>query len=225
MSRFGRWYAKTYKNVPYIMAFGTCFVKGSLADGVTQTKIEEPRNGARKFNMKRNVRFATWSGAYCGGVQHFVYNVLYSRLFPGTHLAHRVSATLVDTAIHGPMIYLPTYYISKSYLTGGTATDGLNEYSGNLRDIVISYWKVWCPTVLVTMTIMPMEFRILFISGVSLFWLMLLSYKAPMVDHAADPDLDEYRVTEPLDIDEGKSDDSRDIDVVPSENVHLQHTH
>ena len=118
--------------------------------------------------------------------QHFVYNVLYLRLFPGTHLLSRLSATTADTLIHGPLVYLPTYYVCKSLLTGGTAKEGLNEYSGNLWDIVTAYWKVWCPTVLITMTVMPMEFRILFISGVSLFWLMLLSYKAPMIDHQGD---------------------------------------
>lgn len=171
------------------MAFGTCFFKGSISDGVTQTKLEDrshSTNAKNTLDIKRNLRFSTWSGAYCGAVQHFVYNVLYLRLFPGIHLSSKLAATTVDTLIHGPLVYLPTYYVCKSLLTGGSATDGLTEYSGNLWDIVTAYWKVWCPTVLITMTVMPMEFRILFISGVSLFWLMLLSYKAPMIEHDRD---------------------------------------
>merc|ERR1719397_1039324 len=121
MSKFGRWYSTTYKKMPYLMAFATCFCKGSLSDSVTQTKIEDRKKGAKTFDLKRNWRFATWSGAYCGSVQHFVYNVLYLRLFPGTQLLSRIGATTFDTMVHGPMVYLPTYFVCKSLLTGGTA--------------------------------------------------------------------------------------------------------
>lgn len=165
------------------MAFGTCFIKGSISDGVTQTKIEK-RSADKGVDLKRNVRFAAWSGAYCGSIQHFVYNVLYLRMFPSTHIASRLLCTSFDTLVHGPWVYLPTYYVCKSLLTGGKAKDGLAEFTDNWWDIVTAYWKVWFPSVLITMTVIPMQFRILFISGVSLFWLMLLSYKAPMVDHS-----------------------------------------
>merc|ERR550525_715988 len=158
-----------------------------------QAKIEKDSTD-KGVDIKRNLRFAAWSGAYCGSIQHFVYNVLYLRMFPSTHIASRLLCTSFDTLVHGPWVYLPTYYVCKSLLTGGNAKDGLTEFTGNWWDIVTAYWKVWFPTVLITMTVIPMQFQILFISGVSLFWLMLLSYKAPMTDRTDSTGL----VEEPL---------------------------
>ena len=170
------------------MAFGTCFVKGSISDGITQTKLEKQcdDNNNAILDYKRNMRFATWSGAYCGCIQHWVYNIFYGRLFPGTSILSRALCTAFDCTIHAPMFYFPSYYISKSLMTGGTANDGLNEYINNKWDILIPYWRIWIPTIFAVMFFIPFEFRVITIGLVSLFWLILLSYMVPMKDKDED---------------------------------------
>ena len=185
MSRFFNWYSRTYKRLPYPMAFITCFGKGSLSDGITQTKLEKNTKQIHKdqwLDYKRNVRFAVWSGTYCGCIQHFVYNVLYARLFPSTTVLSRLICTLFDCFVHGPVSYFPSYYISKSLMTGGTAMEGFDEYRNNIWKILTPYWKVWCPSIFLIMFFLPPQFRVLAIAGVSLFWLILLSYMSPMVE-------------------------------------------
>ena len=175
------------------MAFGTCFIKGNISDGITQRKLENPsdenRDNDRFLDYKRNIRFAIWSGVYCGSIQHWIYNVLYAKIFPGTSIMSRLICTTFDCTIHGPCVYMPSYYVSKSLMTGGNAKVGLNEYRDNAWEILMTYWKVWVPTVFGVMFFVPPEFRVLAIGGVSLFWLILLSYVAPMVDINNDPDV------------------------------------
>lgn len=190
MSALGRAYSKWYKKLPYIMAFGTCFIKGGMSDAFTQRQLEGiPADNDQFLDYKRNARFATWSGAYCGCVQHWVYNVAYAYLFPGTSVMSRLICTAFDCTFHGPMVYIPCYYVSKSLMTGGTAKEGWNEFWDNKWETLRAYWKVWCPTVFVVMFFIPPEFRVLLIGAVSLFWLVVLSYIAPMVDQEEIEDL------------------------------------
>merc|ERR1712228_157156 len=169
---------------PYALAFATCFIKGSASDGIAQTKLEN----AATMDWKRNTRFATWSAGYCGMFQHWIYNILYARLFPSASVMSRIACTACDCSIHGPLVYLPTYYVCKSLMTGGSAKDGFDEWWINKWDISKAYWKVWIPTVFVMMFFIPFEFRVLTLSVVSLFWLVIVSYMAPMVDNEKNED-------------------------------------
>lgn len=58
-------YMSFYSKSPYIASFGTCLVKGALADGIAQTQIEKNEH----FSVRRNALFALWSAAYCGCAQ------------------------------------------------------------------------------------------------------------------------------------------------------------
>lgn len=61
LSRYMSFYSKS----PYVASFGTCLVKGAVADGIAQTQIEK----TEKFCIRRNALFALWSAAYCGCAQ------------------------------------------------------------------------------------------------------------------------------------------------------------
>eukprot|EP01084_Bolivina_argentea_P088057 158975_1 len=192
MFRFGQWYAKTYRHWPYTLAFATCFVKGSISDSITQKKLEKNTINSNQDNWldyKRNARFATWSGAYCGSVQHFVYNVLYARLFPASSVLSKVCCTAFDGLIHVPFFYFPSYYLFKSLFLGGNGIDGLNEFWDNKWKILTTYWKIWTPIIFSVMFFVPFEFRVGTIGVASLFWLILLSYIAPMTDSDHDKDI------------------------------------
>ena len=60
--------------------------------------------------------------------------------------------------------------------------EGFDEYRNNIWNILTPYWKVWCPSIFLIMFFLPPQFRVLAIAGVSLFWLILLSYMSPMVE-------------------------------------------
>ena len=182
MSRLKRWYSECYVKWPYIMAFGTCVCKGSISDNITQTKLEQNSKSQNEFDWKRNVRFSVWSGLYCGSFQHLVYNVFYSRLFPVITPMNRIAVTIVDCFGHVPFVAMPNYYIFRSLILGGSAVDGVYDYWNEKWNVLSAYWKLWIPAMFCIMSFVPYEFRILSIGVVSIVWLAILSYLAPMID-------------------------------------------
>ena len=70
-------YAELSTKRPYAVAFGSCAVKGVIADTISQRIVE----GKQEQNWKRTAVFAFYGGWYCGWFQHALYNVGYARLF------------------------------------------------------------------------------------------------------------------------------------------------
>lgn len=219
VKRVTGWYSRSYKLWPYSLAFATCYVKGALADGFTQTQVEKERlqqqqerellskNNGRgsingitsdrinsgvtsicglnynsiNFDVGRNVRFAAYSGVYCGSFQHFVYNVFYSRYLPGSSISRTLCRSLFDNFIHAPLIAMPCFFIVKSLFNNGSIRDGLKECWNEKLNVLKSYWKIWIPSTFCIMYFLPPEFRIFAIGLTSLVWLVVLSYMSPMV--------------------------------------------
>lgn len=161
-------------SAPLTTAFATCFVKGSASDAIAQTQVERHE----RFDWRRNVAFALFSGGYLGIGQHYVYNVAFTRLLGrGTDLATGLKKVVADSAVHVPMIYLPLYYPYKAMVLGdGSALDGLQRYRHDAYDVLTTYWSAWPAVHLCSFTVMPQELRISFVAGVSFVWLVYLSY-------------------------------------------------
>lgn len=177
---------------PHSTAFGTCFVKGVLADAFAQHVIEGRRliahdaggDGAGAYSVVRTLSFAVFSGAYLGCGQHVVYNVAFTRLFGASpSLATGAKKVAADAIIHVPFIYLPLYYAFEQVVVfRSPAADGLRRlYVGDdktgpeLVPVMEKYVKVFPLVHLANFTVVPPEMRIAVVAGVSFFWLIILS--------------------------------------------------
>ena len=178
MKSFLGWYSKWYDKIPYTAAFITCYIKGTLADGITQTST----NG--NIDMARNIRFSIWSGGYCGCIQHYIYNILYQRIFPIHSIRNTIFKTLIDNGFTMPFFSLPQYCVFKSWLLGDKNwfQQGITNYRNELWGVMKYYWRVWLIGTFIALSL-PIQFRILTIGCISLGWLMILSAISPMSDH------------------------------------------
>lgn len=61
-------------------------------------------------------------------------------------------------------------------IEGKTAMQGLRHYMGEARQTLMAAWAVWTPVQLVTFALVPPQFRVAWISFVSIMWLALLSH-------------------------------------------------
>ena len=85
MAAFYGFYGRAYRAMPYSIAFLTCYIKGTIADSITQS-VEVKMHTTQhmnpkfdKFDILRNIRFSLYSGIYCGSIQHFIYNIFYRK--------------------------------------------------------------------------------------------------------------------------------------------------
>merc|ERR1712087_971246 len=73
------------------------------------------------------------------------------------------------------------YFTAKSWMTGGSVRDGWDEYMRTKWSVLPAYYKVWTPATFAILFFVPFQFRVLVLSVISLFWLIVLSFKVPMV--------------------------------------------
>jgi len=159
-------------------------VKGSASDLLTQAAVEQKP----EVDWRRNVAFATFSGAYLGCGQHLIYNVLFTRWF-GSALdtATAVKKVAMDGIWHVPMVYLPLYYAFQDTVLRGGPMDGLRRYREEWLDCMKPYWSMWTFFHFANFRFTPPELRIGLVAGMSFLWLMVLSYvshRAHDVSHA-----------------------------------------
>ena len=170
-------YSQAYLRHPYRAAFFTALVKGSIADGVAQLQVEQRGS----LDIRRNVLFSTWSAAYCGSAQHFIFNRLFSRAFgEGTGVAVALTKASADSFIATPLLGIPIYYACKPLIEQGEfrPIDGLKEYAEIFCDFYFKPAMVWIPAHLLTFSVIPQQLRILWTASVSLGWLSFVSYTA-----------------------------------------------
>lgn len=169
-----RTYRSASRAAPLGCAFATCWVKGSASDAVSQKIIEQKES----LDVRRNLAFATFSGAYLGIGQHMVYNVAFTRILgSGTDLFTGVTKVVADSTVHVPLIYLPLYYPFETVALGkGSVADGLQRYRADAYDVLTTYWSTWPLVHLVSFTVIPQELRISFVACVSFVWLVYLSW-------------------------------------------------
>jgi protein Mpv17 len=185
MAALLRRYARFYERRPYVTSFVTCLAKGSIADAATQAWLEKrPR-----LDVRRTALFGLWSAAYCGCAQHYIFNVVFARVFGiGTGFGVALRKACADSFIATPLLGIPIYYSCKPLIegTGGLSSfpmDGLREYAGIFREFYFKPAMVWIPAHLLTFSLIPQPLRIGWTATVSLGWLSFVSMTSH-ADHA-----------------------------------------
>lgn len=178
--KYGMWYDKH----PYRTAFATCFVKGCMADLICQISLE--KKSLKEVDIARNLRFSTYGGAYFGCVQHIIYNTLFDWIFPRHTTVTALGRAFLDQFVHVPFLALPAYCMFKGVLTGGTLWSGLKEYMADPWRIIAPTWKIWIPGSIVIFYFVPYTFRIAAVASLSLVFMVVLSFVAPMEDQPKD---------------------------------------
>ena len=185
------------KAVPakYPFAFGVLIsgFKTSFSDLLVQKVV----NQNEQIDWRRNAAFATFGFIYLGGIQYALYVPIFGRLFPNMAkftakplkeklkdipgLCNVGLQTFLDQCVHHPLLYFPTFYITKEIVMGGA--DGkkpdisrvLTNYRDNMKEDLIALWKIWVPAMFFNFAVMPMHLRIPFTAGISLGWTCVLS--------------------------------------------------
>ncbi|CEM03336.1 unnamed protein product [Vitrella brassicaformis CCMP3155] len=178
MRGFFGWYKRNYDKHPYVMAFCTCAIKASASDCLAQMVVEKND----KFDVGRNLKFTLWGAVQTGAIQHWAYNVVFTRMYgTSTTLVNALKKTLTECFVYIPLLYMPNYYLFKAVLNGKSVTDGVQMYCDEIGGVIPRYAMIWIPANFINFgPLMPMQFRIAFAASVSFCWSILLSCLSPM---------------------------------------------
>jgi hypothetical protein len=55
--------------------------------------------------------------------------------------------------------------------------DGLNKYMEHVqfRGLLTKYWSIWLPVQCLTFSVVPAQYRVVFVAAISFLWVILLS--------------------------------------------------
>ena len=162
-----------YTKYPYLSAFVTVSIKAALADGLAQANEFNP-----KFNPWRNLAFFLYGGLYQGCAQNWIYNVWFPQMFGnGADFFTVLKKVCFDSMVITTIICLPSAYILKAIVFQYGPWEAWIRYYTDITEngLFFYYWTLWIPVQSCTFSIVPEQFRILFIAVVSFFWVIILS--------------------------------------------------
>jgi hypothetical protein len=96
---------------------------------------------------------------------------------------------LFDIVVHLPMMYFPTYYTVKEFVSGSTwnpvdwVRDGVTKYSHNLEEDLTAMVQLWGPSDCVQF-VLPIHIRMPFRHIVSFFWTAYVSFTRGSIEPA-----------------------------------------
>jgi len=197
------------KNNPFAFQMIVATLKTSAADLMTQMVVE-----GKKFSevdFKRNGIFVVFGFAYLGGFQWWIMVNKYRQWFPTMDRFAKLSfaeklkdkagiidagrMVLFDIFVHLPLMYFPTYYTVKEFVSGSSwnpvdwAKDGVTKYAGNAKDDLTAMVKLWGPADCVQF-VLPLHIRMPFRHFVSFFWTAYVSFTRGKVDPDVVPPLE-----------------------------------
>ena len=178
------------RRFPISFGVSVSAAKTVAADAFAQTRLEG--RSLHELDLRRTGIFFVWGSCYLGGVQYFIYNILFPRfLFPsvGSFIAKPLAQRLadrngmltvakqvwLDQVVHHPLVLFPAFYCVKETIeSGGTlqpgsavVRDALQKYRANFVDDLKVCWGVWIPSFFFNFTICPLWMRVPFVAVVS----------------------------------------------------------
>ena len=180
-----------YRSSPLEAAALTCGVKAACSDTISQ--LQQKRAAVQEalstpFCWSRNRAFMLYGAVYQGGVQHFLYNSVYPKMFgESTDLVTVMEKVAFDNLVHVPFLCLPTMYLLKAVVFDQPLPEAVQRYVADAKaDLLWKYWAIWTPAQCLTFSVVPEHLRIPFVALVSFFWLIILSNISTRPDAAAE---------------------------------------
>jgi hypothetical protein len=189
------------KNHPFAFQLFVATAKTMAADLMVQTVAE--KKSLSEVDWRRNGIFIVFGSVYLGGFQYWLMVNKYRQWFPTMDRFGKLSLgdklkdtagildaakmVLFDITVHLPLMYFPTYYTVKEFVSGKTynpidwARDGLGKYYHNAQEDLVAMVKLWGPSDCVQF-VLPTHIRMPFRHMVSFFWTAYVSFTRGKID-------------------------------------------
>jgi len=143
----------------------------AVGDTMSQ-KLEHPE---APLDTGRSVRMTAW-GAMFAPLAHHWY-ILLDRMVPGAGAAVVAKKVLADQLTWTVAINCAFFFTSTLMATGDPAA-GVAAIQEKLWPTLKVNWLFWPGIVAINVALVPIQYRILFVNFISLFWSAYLSHQA-----------------------------------------------
>ena len=155
---------------------GTLMCAGDVIAQLTLTKKEE------KFDFKRMARSFSIGFCFTGPSLYFWFNRILPKIF-GLQMFSKFTPAkkvLLGVALDQGLFGWWTvglYMFWSNYFTYWNVNKAVQNVKDRVPATMVYAWMIWPWVIYVNLTYVPIEFRVLLVNFVSLFWNLILSYR------------------------------------------------
>ncbi len=164
-----KWYSKQLKEKPIITKCVSSFITSAIGDTLCQKIHKE-----NKFNFVRTLKQASF-GFLTAPYFHFQFSILYPWLFPTITPINLLKLVVFNQATTAP-VFITLFYIYIDAMSGKNIEEIRKELNHKFLPTYMSNIKVWPAIVAFNVTIVPVNWRVLFVNVVGVVWSTYLSY-------------------------------------------------
>lgn len=164
-----RMYNRALTDAPLRAKSATAAVLNVIADLLAQVITNDGGN----LDMRRLARFALFGGLFAGPAGHYWFGLLDSAVRAGG-MRGAVMKMTADQLMFSPFL-LAGFFGMMALMEGKSRKAAKQEVVGKLPSTLTTAWKIWPIINLVNFGLVPAPMRVLFVNGLSVFWISFLS--------------------------------------------------
>ncbi|XP_030751107.1 protein Mpv17-like [Sitophilus oryzae] len=146
----------------------------AAGDAIAQLAIEKKK--LPEFDLSRTAKFGFLGTCFVGPTLTVWYRLLAKQFGTSSSTSTALKKMACDQLIFAPT-FLSIFIANVNFLSGKSVQDIKQELSRTYLDILIVNWKVWPAVQLVNFYCVPLNYQVLLVQGVALFWNTYLSWK------------------------------------------------
>jgi len=135
--------------------------------------IEQKREGVKTIDKSRSLRMFT-VGLSQGPPHHYFY-LLLDKFFPGKTPLVILKKVLLDQILAAPFFAL-TFIYGASLLEGRSLQQCWLEFKMKFPTIYLFDWLIWPPSQFINFSLVPGQYRVLYVNVVTVIWDIFLSF-------------------------------------------------
>ncbi|XP_025110402.1 mpv17-like protein 2 [Pomacea canaliculata] len=152
---------------------GLLFLGDGIVQTIEKTHARKTKEDIVPHDFQRSGRMFI-IGLMLGPFNHFWYKML-DKYIIGTGIKMVTKKIAADQAVAGPF-FCTTFLIASGLLEGKPLKECFAEWKAKFITIYIADWCVWPPAQMINFYFLPTEFRVVYVSMVTLCWNSFLSY-------------------------------------------------
>ena len=181
------WYSNKLDTHPLLTKAITGGLIAGAGDGLCQSLIQVDQ----PYDWVRTVRFGAVGTLYIAPGIHYWYNILATRLAPGTSAVAVLKRVALDQFVFAPPFIaglLTTLWTAEGF----PIIDIPNRLATTLPDVVMANWVLWIPANILNFGFVPIKYQVLFNNTLGLVWNAYLSFSAQQKsEHSTEQYLEE----------------------------------
>ena len=156
---------------PLLTKSVTSSVMTAFSDGICQqlTKGAAKQQTKTKFDFTRSLHVAIVGFVWSGPVTHNWYSILEKIVTIKNPIGGLIARIILDAIIFSP-VTVTGYFACRSILEGSGMAGIRDKLSTRFVPAVTGAWKFWPAANVINFGLVPIEFRVLYMNVLSLFW-------------------------------------------------------